>query len=1407
MSATFSKESRSDRINVPKLVGKANYREWSIKSRLNLEGSDCMKVIDSERGPPKLPKIVDPPIHVDELDEEYPHLVENMSQEEKRNFLENVEKEARRYHEWKAKDSEARRAIVATISDDIAFSTQDKDSAKSLWNALKVRYGKAGVQEFVEEMNALTNLKPENAKSAGEWIAKANVICTRIRDNLGDMDTEKFLCYLLLTAFGQEYTAVLNSFFQKSSLDSSEAIAEAIVSHDMQLRATRVQKPTATPTSTTKYQPKINVLKRKNEGGDKKEEKKPRIQCKECLKKHRIKEGNVCWYAHPNEAPEWWKKQVDSSSSVANQKTSNYSVSLPSDVLLQAQEIPTNTWLIDTGATHHFCANRSWFTSVKLFSARIASATGETEAQGQGEITMKIGNLKIVLKDVVYVPNLKVNTICPERLKKDNCVGYTNWQQNRLFDGKTGLTLTNLDVLNGIPSLRISQEESLLRVHYFETQDKAVSMSLAHRRLGHISPQKVKLLAEGMAEGLTLKTTKLPEICDNCMMGQMKAKPFPNQSTNVRSQKPFEMIHMDLLEAPMPALGTGFTHLFTITDDWTRMLWSYGLKSKDVLQDWRKWKTYINNQYSDQHEIRIKRIRADNGGEFISKEIQSEFEAEGIELQLTVAHAHNQNGVAERAFQDIVRHAISILHDAKLPTSLWYEICLTITYLKSLWPHAHLGNKTPYECIHNRKPDLSHLRVIGSKAWVLIPKPSRAHKFDPRAVICRLLGYEGSNQYRLWSPEQNKIIWARDVSIDELNDKLQSEDKVPNGHFDDCEDASYYLPLGKAAEVVEAEETEETARSQAASEEGEKAESQAAPIKTADINDFIDAYHGDEIATEKLAAKHQQQKPSERQAQRVRKPSQKVKDNQIPVSELEMPEVHTLSMMEEPKTYQQAMEQPQIWVPSMEEEINAHKKNNTWTLVGKPKNAHVLSGKWVYINKTNAEGEVIRHKSRWVVKGFEQIYRIDYDETFSPVTKITALRLILAIVAFLGLHIHQMDFVTAFLNGEIKEDIYVVQPTGFERGDWVCKLNRALYGLKQAPRSWFTTLKNFLQKLGFSQFNADISIFSRGDIFTGVIIIVYVDDILIISRDLHQIAEIKEKLSKAYKMKDLGEVSYYLGLQIKRNENVSLSQETYMTKILKRNGMDSSNAVTTPMITGFKAEMDWNEDLQKSYQKAMGELIYASTHTRIDIAYVVGYLSRFNHRPTKCHMQAVKRVYRYLNGTKSSHILYKKNEGDLDKNLLKQIVGYTDSDWGGDEETRRSTSGYVFLFNGAPFSWKSKRQPTVTLSSCEAEYVGQCQATREAAWIRILLSDLGVDCTRPIKIFTDNQGALALSKNPEHHARSKHIDIQWHYVREEVEKNKIDLQYISTEKMIADVLTKALPGPKFNEFKQVLLAT
>jgi hypothetical protein len=494
---------------------------------------------------------------------------------------------------------------------------------------------------------------------------------------------------------------------------------------------------------------------------------------------------------------------------------------------------------------------------------------------------------------------------------------------------------------------------------------------------------------------------------------------------------------------------------------------------------------------------------------------------------------------------------------------------------------------------------------------------------------------------------------------------------------------------------------------------------------------------------------------------------------------------------EEPTRYTIAKSHPQ-WRAAMNEEFQALLKNKTWHLVPPRAGLNVVDCKWIFKLKRKADGSIDRYKARLVAKGFKQQYGVDYDDTFSPVVKPTTIRLLLSLVVSRGWSLRQIDIQNAFLHGHLNEDVYMKQPPDFidsDRPHYLCKLDKSLYGLKQAPRAWFSRLSGTLLQLGFHASKADVSlfIFNKGGI--QMYILIYVDDIIIVSSSSSATDRLLAQLQAEFAVKDLGSLSYFLGIEVHHTPTgLLLTQHKYIQDILKRTNMASSSLVPTPMLPTDKLMLASGDPLSAEdstrYRSVVGALQYLSL-TRPDISFCVNRVCQFLSAPTTTHWAAVKHILRYLHATSDLGLCITKTASSL-------ISAFSDADWAGNPDDRRSTGGYVIFFGGNLISWSSRKQPTVSRSSTEAEYKAVANATAEIIWIQVLLRELGILQHRPPSLWCDNIGATYLLANPIFHRRTKHVEVDYHFVRERVASRQLEVRFISSKDQTADIMTKPL---------------
>ncbi|KAI3780168.1 hypothetical protein L2E82_10129 [Cichorium intybus] len=469
----------------------------------------------------------------------------------------------------------------------------------------------------------------------------------------------------------------------------------------------------------------------------------------------------------------------------------------------------------------------------------------------------------------------------------------------------------------------------------------------------------------------------------------------------------------------------------------------------------------------------------------------------------------------------------------------------------------------------------------------------------------------------------------------------------------------------------------------------------------------------------------------------------------------------TLINLDEPANYQEAVAGPESakWKEAMDSEIKSMYDNQVWNLVDNVQGGKTVRCKWIFKKTTDMDGKVHTFKARLVVKGFTQTPGVDYDETFSPVAKIKSIRIMLAIAAFHDYEIWQMDVKTAFLNGKLTEDVYMNQPEGFVDARYpnkMCKLERSIYGLKQASRSWNLCFHEKVKEFGFSRSEDESCVYVKASGSIVTFLVLYVDDILLMGNDIPTLQDVKAWLGKCFAMKDLGEAAYILGIRILRDRKkrlIGLSQGTYLEKVLKRFSMENSKKGELPIQSNAK----------------LRSIMYAMTCTRPDVPFALSMDQEHGVSPS------------------GSDTL--------------RVEGYTDASFQTDRDSGRSRSGWVFLLNGGAVTWKISKQETVADSTCESEYIAASEASKEPAWLKNFIGDLGVvlSIQEPLELFCDNEGAVALTKEPRDHGKSRYIDRKYHYIRYRVEEGHLLVKRVSSEDNPADPLTKALSRIKHNQ--------
>jgi hypothetical protein len=495
----------------------------------------------------------------------------------------------------------------------------------------------------------------------------------------------------------------------------------------------------------------------------------------------------------------------------------------------------------------------------------------------------------------------------------------------------------------------------------------------------------------------------------------------------------------------------------------------------------------------------------------------------------------------------------------------------------------------------------------------------------------------------------------------------------------------------------------------------------------------------------------------------------------------------------EPKKVAQALKEPS-WVEAMQEELLQFKLQAVWTLVVLPSGKRVIGTKWIFRNKKDERGIVVKNKARLVAQGYTQEEGIDYDEVFAPVARMEAIRIFLAFASFKGFKVFQMDVKSAFLYGKIEEEVYVCQPPGFEdpdHPDMVYKLDKALYGLHQAPRAWYDTLSVYLLKNKFKRGAIDKTLFIKTEGKEILLVQIYVDDIIFGSTDDKLCKEFEQLMHKKFKMSSMGELTFFLGLQVKqKSTGIFIHQSKYVKDILEKFGFKDCKPASTPMETHKHLEADLEgEDVDEHlYRSMIGSLMYL-TASRPDIMFSVCVCARYQSQPKVSHITAVKRIFRYLKGKPNLGLWYPKESPF-------ELVSYTDSDYGGENLDRKSTTGGCQFFGSRLVSWQCKKQTNVSTSSTEAEYVAASSCCAQVLWIQNQMFDYGMSFLHT-PIYIDNKSTICIINNPVKHSKTKHIEIRFHFIRDCNEKKLIQVVKVHTDNQLADLFTKAFDVGRF----------
>jgi len=664
-------------------------------------------------------------------------------------------------------------------------------------------------------------------------------------------------------------------------------------------------------------------------------------------------------------------------------------------------------------------------------------------------------------------------------------------------------------------------------------------------------------------------------------------------------------------------------------------------------------------------------------------------------------------------------------------------------------PHSGINNSIPYEILFKSPVSYANLKVFGCKVFYYLPKPFR-NKFENNALPGIFLGYS-NNGYKILDITNNKIIYSRSVDFFE-NDIGPFFNTSPK-----------YLSFNHKIKIENNDNLS---------------------------SDIINSTHIKDDNSPTTALTNTYDTP----------PNNSKRTPLFKTYQITKRVKLYIPTLREPIDYNDIfnLEDKELWLEAVQNELKSLKLMNVYNAIDKvPPNANVISCRWVFKYKRDSKGNIIKRKARLVARGFTQQIGIDFQETFSPTLKHDSLRILTAISTQLNFNIKQIDINSAYLNAELEEDIYLEIPKGHpDHGKLFWKLKKALYGLKQAGKAWNDKINNELIKINFKRLKTEPCIYIKmskeGHILC--ILAIYVDDILIAGKD-NEIEIVKHQIKKKFNIKDIGNVDFVIGIKFEKYKNgYFLHQKRYINDLLTKYNFDYTKQVKTlkPLENEKLKKKKFDET---TYRSAVGSLLYLAICTRPDILFAVSKAARKSSEPNHEDWESIIKIFIYLKNTIDYGILYTKHTN---------IDIYTDADYAGDKETRRSTSGFLFYIGGALTRWMSKLQHYVATSTAESEYYSLSECAKHCVWYINFLNELNfkIPC---LTINVDNKAAIYNSKNQSINPKNKHIDVKYHYIRELISNKKIKLDYIKSNENLADGLTKYLNGPALNNFRNSLL--
>lgn len=1114
-------------------------------------------------------------------------------------------------------------------------------------------------------------------------------------------------------------------------------------------------------------------------------------------------------------------------------------------------------WIVDSGATSHMTAHKGYIEAYEEFEEPRIIRLGDgkpTKAFGQGKVPFISNGFEGELHSVLWVPELRENLFSVSRAMAQGCdVKFTHNPTEVSFLKENSVKLKGSRTKEGLFVLHLKPQKTK-KSSRVETL-AAVTAEEWHQRYAHGSINSIRELAKkGAVKGLVFKENNTDK-CTDCALGKICRVSHPSRNHILATDK-VAVLHFDTC-GPIAETSLGGHSYFVLgTEEFSDYkIISFAGSKAEIPALVKK----MISQVALESKRPVKLVVTDNGTEYCNRTLSSWLDSNAILHRTTVAYTPQQNGRAERANRTIIEGVRTLLNSTKLPEQMWAEAANTVVYTNNRLLSPRNKDKTRFELYFKRVPDVSNLRVFGQRAIVRIPDRARNGKLSNKGEQCLFVGYTDRwNTYRFYSEESGSILIACDVvfldgkqiQIDSAkatndqqevavsfkpadNQEAHVSPQSPESQVVDSSNEGYitdndssmdtYEPAQDTSGDMQSSERSGRNDSNGQSEQASSAETEQTMQSESSTMEHLSSTRTDEDTTMEntdgsqhttsvdISPVRRVTRATSGGVQNLTKPKDigvwfwgnGNRSQNSSASKSKFDESALFTLDDEPLTVKDAQESRDWdkWKKAMDEELEALNKNQTWLLVDKPTSSRCIKNKWVFKVKLNPLGDVERYKARLVAKGYSQIPNVDYKETYAPVAGMNTIRLVFAIANQMKMEIVQFDIKTAFLYGDLKENIYMEYPEGYPNPEnKVCKLIKSLYGLKQAPRQWNLKFDSFLQRFKLEQSIVDKCLYFNNE--KTLLLAIYVDDGLVVSRDRKLLDSLIDYLKKNFELKVM-DCESYLGFQVLRDKKhnwLKLQQAHYADKILEKFNMLDCKPASTPEEVGAVDLSDAPRlPPDAPFKELVGSLLYLVTCTRPDIAHAVSVASRTS-EPTEAHWKALKRILRYIKGTRDVGIHFRWEK-------FPKLVGYSDADYANDIETRRSTTGYCIMFGGGPVAWRCQRQAIVTLSTTEAEYVSGCELVKELLPIRELLLELDQVEPEPTPVLIDNQSTVKIAKNDGGQQRTKHIDVRDKWLNEQVDRKKIEVKHITADHQVADMLTKPLHKAKFVSNRNLLLST